>query len=53
VKVRPIFAWFDLWVGIFIDRPKRRIYVFPLPCIGIVIERGPADPTPETDTDHG
>lgn len=37
VKARPIFAWYDLWVGVFIDRPKRRVYIFPLPCIGIVI----------------
>lgn len=39
MSVRPIFAWFDLWVGVFIDRPKGRIYVFPLPCIGFVITR--------------
>jgi hypothetical protein len=41
MSVRPIFAWYDLWVGLFIDRPKRRVYIFPLPCIGIVIERTP------------
>lgn len=39
MKVRVIFAWFDLWVGVFIDRQRRRVYVFPLPCIGLVIER--------------
>ena len=38
VKIEPIFAWYDLWVGVFIDRPKRRIYVFPVPCLGIVIQ---------------
>lgn len=37
-SVRLIFAWYDLWIGVFIDRPKRRVYVFPLPCIGFVIE---------------
>lgn len=36
-SVEPIFAWYDLWVGVFIDRDKRRVYVFPLPCLGIVI----------------
>lgn len=36
--VKPIFAWYDLWVGVFIDRAKRRVYIFPLPCIGVVIE---------------
>jgi len=37
VSIRPIFAWYDLWVGVFIDRPKRRLYIFPLPCLGLVI----------------
>lgn len=40
-RVRPIFAWYDIWIGVFIDRPKRRIYVFPVPCFGLVIERKP------------
>ena len=39
MSVHVIFAWYDLWVGVFIDRPKRRVYIFPLPCIGIVIDR--------------
>ena len=38
MKVRPIFAWFDLWVGVFIDRPRQRVFIFPLPCLGIVID---------------
>lgn len=37
LSVRPIFAWYDLWVGVFVDRSKRRLYIFPLPCLGIVI----------------
>lgn len=41
-RVRPIFAWFDLWVGVYIDRPNRRVYVFPVPCLGIVIQQGEA-----------
>lgn len=40
MRVRPIFAWYDLWVGLFVDRQKRRLYLFPLPCLGLVIERG-------------
>lgn len=38
MSVRPIFAWYDLWIGLFWDRTKRRLYVLPLPCIGIVIQ---------------
>lgn len=37
MTIRPIVAWYDLWVGVFVDRSKRRIYICPLPCIGIVI----------------
>jgi hypothetical protein len=38
MRIRVIFAWYDLWIGVFIDRPKHRVYVFPLPCLGIVID---------------
>lgn len=37
IRIRPLFAWFDLWVGVFIDRPRHRVYVFPVPCLGVVI----------------
>ena len=36
LKVRLIFAWYDVWVGFYIDRDKRRLYVFPVPCLGMV-----------------
>lgn len=37
-SVKPIFAWYDLWVGIFWDSRKRKLYILPLPCVGVVIE---------------
>ena len=40
MKVRPIFAWYDLWVGAYWDRKQRRLYILPLPCVGIVISFG-------------
>lgn len=38
MKFKFVFAWYDLWVGAFIDRPKRRLYLFPVPCFGAYIE---------------
>lgn len=38
--VRPIFALYDVWVGVFWDARKRRLYILPLPCIGIVLDFG-------------
>ena len=38
VYVSFIFAWYDLWVGAYWDRDKKRLYVLPIPCCGIVID---------------
>lgn len=38
MRIKPIFAWYDLWVGAFWDSRKRRLYILPLPCVGIVIQ---------------
>lgn len=38
MRARPVFAWYDLWVGIFIDRPRRRLYIFPVPMLGLRID---------------
>lgn len=40
MKIRPLFAWYDLWIGAFWDKAKRKLYVLPLPCVGIVFELG-------------
>lgn len=37
VTVKFLFAWYDLWVGVFIDRAKWAVYVFPIPTLGICI----------------
>ena len=37
LRIRPLLAWYDIWIGVFVDMNKRAIYILPLPCIGIVI----------------
>ena len=37
MKVRPVFAWYDLWVGFYWDRAARALYAM-VPLVGIAIE---------------
>lgn len=37
VSVKFIFAWHDLWIGMFVDVDKGKLYFFPMPCFGIVV----------------
>lgn len=34
------FRWFDLWVGVYVDRPGKAIYICPLPMVGVRIRWG-------------
>jgi hypothetical protein len=38
VRVRPFFAWYDIWIGVYIDTDNRRIYILPIPCFGLIID---------------
>lgn len=37
MRIKPLFAWYDLWIGAFWDRKARKLYVLPVPCLGVVI----------------
>lgn len=36
-KVTLSFRWYDLWVGAYIDRKYRKVYICPLPTIVLCI----------------
>jgi hypothetical protein len=38
MKMTPMFAWYDFWVGMFWDRRKRCLYIFPVPMFGVKVE---------------
>jgi hypothetical protein len=47
VKIRPLIAWYDAWIGFYWDRKRKRLYVLPFPCLGFMIEfQGGAGQTP-------
>lgn len=33
-----IFAWYDFWIGLYWDRKKKYLYIFPVPMFGVVIK---------------
>ena len=39
-RVQVRFAWYDLWVGAYVDRAKRTLYVCPLPMLLVVVRLG-------------
>ena len=39
MKIQPVLAWYDLWIGFYVSRAKTvtTVYILPLPCVGIKI----------------
>lgn len=38
MKIKFIFAWYDLWVGAYWQKKKRRLYIMILPTLGVRID---------------
>ncbi len=38
MRIEPIFAWYDIWVGAFWDKKKKWLYIFPLPTLGLILK---------------
>ena len=39
-RIELVLAWYDFWVGVYVDRDKRTIYILPAPCIGVRVYWG-------------
>lgn len=37
MKVRPIFAWYDIWIGFYWDRKNKALYTM-VPFVGLVFK---------------
>jgi len=37
ITIRPMFATFDCWIGVYWDGQKRMFYWFPIPMFGLKI----------------
>ena len=49
--MRPIFAWYDFWVGVFYDKRKSILYILPIPMIGLKIELKQNETTVDNSVD--
>jgi len=36
-KIKFFFRWYDIWIGVYIDRKNKILYVCPIPMFGIKI----------------
>ena len=33
-----IAKWYDMWIGMYWDGNKKRLYILPIPCLGFYLE---------------
>tara|TARA_R110002124_G_scaffold281430_1_gene455745 strand:+ start:95864 stop:96007 length:144 start_codon:yes stop_codon:yes gene_type:complete len=41
MKVKLLFAWYDLWIGVFYDKNKNWLYILPVPMFGVILKFPP------------
>lgn len=39
-RVRISLAWYDIWIGLFIDTDKKKLYICPVPGLLVTIKYG-------------
>ena len=39
MKISVFFAWYDMWIGAYWDKSKRILYICPIPCVVIKIDK--------------
>lgn len=39
-RIIMFFAWYDLWIGLFIDHKKHNLYLCLMPCVVIKFHYG-------------
>lgn len=37
MRITPFFRWYDIWIGVFVDRKNRAIYICPVPMLGVKV----------------
>lgn len=38
MKLKLLFAWYDIWIGFFYDKNKNWLYILPIPMFGLIIK---------------
>lgn len=38
LTIKPVFAWYDFWIGFYWDKNKNRLYFMPIPMVGVYFE---------------
>jgi hypothetical protein len=39
MKVKFFFRWYDIWVGAYIDKGNKTVYICPIPMFGVKISK--------------